>query len=96
MDELINLARVAAERTVGETTAARHVATLDSGEHVFHVDCLASEVAATVSLNPNGHKACVEWPSGTHTTNYKICDLRDLADPSDDLVVTSEEPAIKD
>jgi len=94
MKHLIHLARQAAEQVVGQTTDARHVDTLDSGEEVFHVDCQASRVLATVSINPNGRKACVEWPSGTRGSNYKICDLQDLAPSS--LTTTSEVSAVEE
>lgn len=94
MEPLIKLAREAACRMVGEPCDASHAETLDSGEHVFHVVCDVSRVKATVTLNPNGLKACVEWPSGTEGTNYKICDLRDIAGTN--LSSTSEEKAIGD
>ncbi len=92
MEQLIELAREAASRMVGAPCDASHSATLESGEQVFHVVCDVAKVRATVTLNPNGLKACVEWPSGTQGTNYKICDLRDLAGTK--LTTTSEEKAI--
>lgn len=99
MQQMTEMATEAATRTVGRVTSVRHTKTLDAGEQVFHVVChehphptrrtstFARKVVVT--LNPNGHKATVEWPAGANRMNYKVCDLRHLT-------TTREEKAIRE
>jgi hypothetical protein len=95
---MVKMAESAVSQIVGKPETAKHIETLDAGEHVFHVTCRErsqkgrkrSNVIrkAIVTLNPNGRKATVEWPnSRTGQMNYKVCDLHGLA-------TTSEETAI--
>lgn len=68
-------AREAASQLVGEVASVKHAATLEAGEQVFHIKCRERPSTVTVTINPNGNKATVEWKSGTRGTNYKICNL---------------------
>lgn len=69
MQELINAASRAATQVVGEVGSTRHVETLPTGEHVFATSRNRHD-PVTVTLNPNGLRACVEWCGG-----YKVVGL---------------------
>jgi hypothetical protein len=88
MLELTQKATEAASLTVGEVSSIKHSRTLAAGEQVFHVVCREHASRVTVTLNPNGHKATVEWRSGSKGTNYKVCDLRHM-------IATKEEKVVK-
>jgi hypothetical protein len=59
----------AATQVLGCVGDVRHVETLPTGEQVFEAS-YEKTCQATITLNPNGIRAAVEWPSG-----YKICDV---------------------
>ena len=69
MSTLLKRAQSAARLILGSAHGAQHVETLPTGEQVFAVSSDQTG-PVTVTLNPNGVKAAVEWPSG-----YKICTL---------------------
>lgn len=94
MPELMQKATQAATMTVGEVTSVRHAQTLAEGSQVFHVVCRErARGHVTVTINPNGHKAAVEWKSGARGTNYRICDLRHM-NSTKRKSITKEEKAI--
>lgn len=88
---MLDLAKIATEvaaLTVGEVASIRHSKTLAAGEQVFSVVCRERASRVTVTINPNGRKAAVEWRSGSRGSNYKVCDLRHLA-------ITKEEKTVE-
>lgn len=72
MTEMLQRATSAASRVLGLVGDVRHVETLPTGEQVFEAS-YEETCQATITLNPNGIRAAVEWPSG-----YKICDVEPL------------------
>lgn len=63
----------AASQVCGEVTGARHAETLPTGEQVFRVSVAGHPCDATVTLNPNGHSAGVEWRD-----RYRVFKVRGL------------------
>ncbi len=80
MLELSKKATEAAAMTVGAVATVKHSRTLADGQEVFIVVCRERASRVTVTINPNGHKASVEWRSGSRgTNNYKVCNLSHMA-----------------
>lgn len=92
MKELETIVSTVARQVVGEVNFVRHELTTPIGEHVFVVKCDMAPRQVTVTLNPNGKKASVEWRSGKSGKNYKVCSIHGAKVLSD----TSEEKAVKE
>lgn len=75
MEEMLDRAKRAAAQVCGEVTSARHAESLPTGEQVFSVGVAGHERAATVTLNPNGHSAGVEWRDG-----YRVFKVQGLVE----------------
>ena len=67
----IRRAERAASQVCGQVSRGRHVETLPTGEQVFKVGVAGHEREATVTLNPNGTHAGVEWRDG-----YRVFKVR--------------------
>jgi hypothetical protein len=85
MKYLILQAEHAARQVLGDVSGLRYVETSEADEQVFAARMGFARV--TITINPNGRRATVEWPGETQT-NYRICQLPDPAAP--DEVITAE------
>jgi hypothetical protein len=80
---LILRAEHAARQVLEDVSDVRYVETSEAVGHVFSARTGFARV--TITLNPNGKRATVEWPGeGT----YKICQLPDPDAPAE--VITAE------
>jgi hypothetical protein len=61
MTDMLDQAKLAASRICGTVRYVHHASILPTGEQVFRVGVTDHEHEATVTLNPNGHSAGVEW-----------------------------------
>jgi hypothetical protein len=75
MRKMVERAEHAASQVCGPVSSGRHVETLPTGEEVFRVGVVGHEREATVTLNPNGQHAGVEWQDG-----YRIFRLHGLVE----------------
>jgi hypothetical protein len=64
MKTMVERAVRAASQICGTVSSGRHVETLPTGEEVFRVGVVGHEREATVTLNPNGLCAGVDWQDG--------------------------------
>ena len=85
------MARDAAAQLVGMPVCTRPSGETPEGWPVFEVTCIVPSTKVTVTFNPNGRKATVEWRSGQIGVNYKI---HNLDTDADDLTTTGESEAI--
>lgn len=69
-------ARLAASQVLPEIVAVEYLESRETGEKVFGVDLPGRRRGATVTLNPNGLAACVEWRSKKTGPGYRIFRLR--------------------
>ena len=72
----LDKARLAASQVLPEIVAAYHLESRETGEQVFGVDLPGRRRGATVTLNPNGIHACVEWRTKKSGPGYRIFRLR--------------------
>ena len=77
MRELIEKARTAASQLFDDVVEIAHVETQPTGVAVFAVARRAGG-SVTVSLNPNGRGAGVEWRCPTRGTGYRTFKLQGL------------------
>lgn len=96
MKNLEEIALDVASRMVGKATSVRRAGALPTGGEIYCVRCEppARPVTVTLTFNPNGRKAVVEWSSGSEGRNYKLCDLTPYGD--NPLSTTSEQVAVKE
>lgn len=71
MSEVTDQAARAAAHICGEVASVRHVETLPTGEQVCVAGIVGHEREATVTLNPNGTSAGVEWRDRYRV--FKVC-----------------------
>jgi len=71
MEDMLEKARQAASKICGKVSRARHVEALPTGEQVFRVGVVGRDHEATVTLNPNGLRAGVEWRDQYRV--FKVC-----------------------
>ena len=81
MDEMIERARRAASLVVDDVEAVSHVETLPTGVRVFAATCRGRAGRVTVTLNPNGLGAGVEWRHKTKGNGYRVIKIQGLVVP---------------
>jgi hypothetical protein len=69
-------AKLAASQVLPELVAVEHAESRPTGEQVFSVELPGRRRGATVTLNPNGIHACVEWRTKKSGPGYRIFRLR--------------------
>lgn len=77
MHEILERAKQAASLLWDDVESASHVETHDTGVSVVAVARRSGE-RATVTLNPNGLGAGVEWSTPSGTTGYRTFRLQGL------------------
>ena len=71
MRDEVRRAESAASQVCGRVSRGRCVSSLPTGEKVFRVGVVGHEREATVTLNPNGTHAGVEWRNRYRV--FKVC-----------------------
>jgi hypothetical protein len=69
-------AKFAASQVLPVVVSVEHSESRPTGEQVFSVDLPGRKRGATVTLNPNGLHACVEWRNKKTGPGYRIFRLR--------------------
>ena len=81
MASLVEKARQAARQVVGEVGAARDLGSHPTGERVFSVTPLGGGHPVTVTLNPNGLRAGVEYRCPNRGSGYRVLTIQGNLEP---------------
>jgi hypothetical protein len=81
--QLLQRARMAATQLFDDVDIVRFIDTEPTGERRYLVTRKGTDDVVTVTINPNGIKAGVEWRKGREgKSEYRIFRLPDLTQPS--------------